>query len=60
MTLYFWCDPGRHRIRTKEKLTSGAVSVYCPQHKSQMRPLGIGHEGRNEWLRMERQKKKLT
>lgn len=58
MMLYFWCDPGQHRIRTKEKATSGTVSIYCSQHKFQMRLLGTGYEGRNEWLRMESEKYK--
>lgn len=59
MTLYFWCDPGYHRIRTKatvEEYRAG-VSVYCPQHKFQMRLLGAGYEGRNEWLKLQNQKK---
>ena len=60
MTLYFWCDPGRHRIKTKEKATSGAISIYCQQHKFKMRLLGTGHDGRNEWLKLEKQKKKLA
>ena len=60
--LYFWCDPGQHRIRTTAKVDEWeSVSIYCPQHKFQMRLLGSGYDGRNEWLKMEKQKsKKLT
>ena len=57
MILYFWCDPGQHRIRTKEKAGEARnVSIYCPQHKFQMRLLGVGYEGRNEWLKLEQKK----
>ena len=54
MTLYFWCDPGYHRIRTKEKTDSSRdVSIYCPQHKFQMRLLGSDYIGKNEWLKLQ-------
>lgn len=60
MTLYFWCDPGKHRIRTKVKVDESrkgvsiavcfnmCVSIYCTQHKFEMRLLGSGHERRNK------------
>ena len=56
MMLYFWCDPGYHRIRTKttvEEYRKG-VSIYCPQHKFQMRLLGTSYEGWNNWKKEQR------
>ena len=50
--LYFWCEKGRHRIRTREKFEDHLdVKIYCPQHKEDMTLLGYGHEGRAMWLK---------
>lgn len=61
MMLYFWCDPGHHRIRTTAKVDEWeSVSIYCPQHKFEMRLLGVGHEGRKKWLNLQNQKKEKS
>ena len=54
-TLYFWCDKGRHRIRTKVKHDeTKETAIYCPQHKQEMRLLGTGYDGRREWQKLQK------